>query len=68
MPDGERSQWYGVGLYNLVDYDGSDDIALHTLTGHIGYLLNTNIRAFVEDTYDLENEENRFVLGLMTAF
>jgi len=67
MPHGDRSRFYMVGLYNVIDYDHRA-VAYQSVTGHIGYLLHTNIRAFVENTYDIENEENRFVLGLFTAF
>lgn len=67
MPEGERSQWYAAGLYNVVDSDiNSDDY--ETITAHYGYLLRTNIRLIVEDTYDILNEENRFVVGFICAF
>ncbi len=67
MPDGERSKVYAVGLYNWVDsdFDGED---YESLTGHVGYLLQTNIRLIAEDTYDIQNEENRFVVGFIAAF
>lgn len=67
LPGGDRSRFYMVGLYNVIDYD-HNDIAYQTITGHIGYLLRTNIRAFVENTYDIENEEDRFLVGLVTGF
>jgi hypothetical protein len=67
MPDGDRSRVYAVGMYNFVDRDDSDPI-YHSVTGHVGYMLRTNIRAFFENTYHIETEENRAVLGLMTAF
>ncbi|MEW5924734.1 MAG: hypothetical protein AB1746_12175 [Candidatus Zixiibacteriota bacterium] len=67
LPYGDRSRLYMVGLYNAIDYDHGA-VAYHTVTGHIGYLLRTNIRGFVENTYDIENEENRFLVGLVTAF
>ncbi len=67
LPEGERSKWYAVGLFNLVDSNyGSEDY--QTLTAHIGYLLRTNIRLIAENTYDIENEENRFVVGFIAAY
>jgi len=67
MPYGDRSRWYLTGLYNWVEaeYDVDD---YETITGHVGYLLRTNFRLIAEDTYDIVNEENRFVLGFVTAF
>lgn len=67
MPEGERSRWYAAGLYNVVDSDiNSDDY--ETITAHYGYLLRTNFRLIVEDTYDILYEENRFVVGFVCAF
>lgn len=68
LPQGDRSRWYAVGLYNLVDYTGSPEPLYHSATVHVGHLLRTNIRAFVENTYFIEDEENRLLLGLMSAF
>jgi hypothetical protein len=31
-------------------------------------MLHTNIRALIEDTYHINDEENSVVLGLMTGF
>jgi len=67
LPDGDRSRFYAVGLYNIIDYDHKP-ITYQSFTGHVGYLIRTNIRAFIEDTYEYESEENRLVLGLVTAF
>jgi len=67
MPEGERSRWYAAGLYNVVDSDiNSDDY--ETITAHYGYLVRTNIRLIVENTYDILNEENRLVAGFVCAF
>jgi len=67
LPNGDRSRWYLTGLYNWVEgeYDIDD---YETLTGHVGYLMRTNFRLIAEDTYDIVNEENRFVLGFVAAF
>jgi len=67
MPDGDRSRWYGVGLYNYMESDW-DDFKYHTFSAHVGYLLRTNIRLISEFTYDIENEENRFVVGFVSGF
>jgi hypothetical protein len=70
-PNGDKSRWYLVGLYNRIDVDEGDDgsrTIYQTFTAHAGYLLRTNLRLIVENTYDIENEENRFVLGFVSAF
>lgn len=67
MPEGERSQWYAVGLFNYIDSDYNNQ-DYQTITAHIGYLLKTNIRLIAENTYDIENEENRIVLGFVAAY
>lgn len=66
-PHGDRSDWYLVALYNQIDSD-RQDLKYQTLTGHIGYLLRTNVRLTGEVSYDIENEESRVVLGIITAF
>ncbi len=67
LPDGDRSRWYGVALYNQVDsdYDAAD---YQSMTGHVGYLLYTNIRLIGEYTYDIENEESQVTVGFVSAF
>lgn len=66
-PDGDRSRWYAAGLYNWVEAeDNADDY--ESITAHVGYLLRTNIRLIAENTYDIINEENRFVIGFVSAF
>jgi hypothetical protein len=71
-PDGDRSRWYLVGLYNHVELDRGDaygaETMYQTLTGHAGYVLRTNLRLYVENTYDIENEENRLVIGFVSGF
>jgi len=67
MPHGERSRWYAAGLYNLVDSD-LDQHDYETITGHFGYLLRRNIRLIGEYTYDIENEEDRIVVGFISAY
>lgn len=67
MPKGDRSKVYGTCLYNRVDSRHNED-DYESITGHLGYLLTTNIRFIVENTYDIEYEENRFVVGFVSAF
>lgn len=71
-PDGDQSRWYLVGLYNYIELDRGEAIGkekwYHTVTGHAGYVMRTNFRLYVENTYDIEREENRFVLGFVTGF
>jgi hypothetical protein len=66
-PHGDKSRWYGAALFNMIDSDLDDD-DYQSVTGHIGYLLRTNIRLIAENTYDLETEENRFVIGFVSGF
>lgn len=67
MPDGARSKWYGVALYNKVDSD-LDAHDYETITAHIGYMLQTNIRLQLENIYDIENEENILLTGFTVGF
>ena len=67
MPHGDRSRWYLTALYNKIDSD-MDEIDYESITGHVGYLLRTNIRLIFENTYDIENEENRAIVGFVAAF
>lgn len=67
LPHGDRSRWYCAALYNRIDSD-LDVYDYDTITGHIGYLVRTNIRLTLENTYDIEDEENRLVMGVITAF
>ncbi len=67
MPQGDRSDWYAVALYNKVDSDLDGD-DYESVTGHLGYVLRTNIRLFIEGTYDIEAEESRVMTGFVTAF
>lgn len=67
MPDGDRSKWYGVAMYNRVDSD-LDQHDYQTVTAHIGYLLRTNLRMQLENIYDIETEENVLVTGFTVGF
>jgi len=67
MPDGERSRWYGVVLYNFWDSQIMGD-DYESVTVQLGHVFRTNIRFLLENTYDIENEENRAVLGFVAGF
>lgn len=67
MPEGDRSKLYGTLLYNMVDSD-DNDADYETFTVHAGYLVKTNLRLIVENTFDILNDENRFVAGFIAAF
>lgn len=66
MPDGDRSAWYAVALYNRVESDLEPE-PYETITGHIGHVLRTNIRLTAEYTYDISTEESRFLLGFVSG-
>lgn len=71
-PNGDQSRWYLTGLYNHIEADFGGDIGRETMyqtvTGHVGYLLQTNLRLIFEETYDIENEENRVMVGFVSGF
>jgi hypothetical protein len=71
-PDGDKSRWYLVGLYNQIEMDLGDTMGRQTMyqtvSGHIGYLMQTNLRLILESTYDIENEETRIVVGFVSGF
>jgi hypothetical protein len=66
-PNGGKSNWYGVLLYNWVE---SDETALkyHSATGHFSYLPARNLRLIAEYSYDFEQKANRFSAGFVSAF
>lgn len=71
-PNGDQSRWYLVGMYNQVaEDDGSGDgfcTSYETVTGHVGYLLQTNLRLIAEGIYDLHNEETKIMVGFVSGF
>ena len=64
-PDLDKSTYYFTGLYNLID---SDFYKYETASLSFTYLIARNLRFITEYTNDLENEKNRFVLGIIGAF
>jgi hypothetical protein len=71
-PNGDNSRWYLSGLYNQIKLDPSgeadSETYYETISGHAGYLLQTNLRLTFETTYDLQNEETRVLAGFITGF
>ncbi len=71
-PAGDQSRWYAIGLYNYLELDRGaafdSETMYHSITGQAGYILRTNLRLYIENTYDIENEENRVVLGFVSGF
>lgn len=66
-PQLDRSRFYFTALYNKIDSDlNVYDYQTATLSGT--YLLSRNLRFTTEFTRDLENDTNRFVFGLITAY
>lgn len=66
-PNGDRSRWYATGLFNWVESEAGD-VEYKTITGHVGYLLQTNFRLVGELRYDLKAEEMKLVGGFVAAF
>ncbi len=64
-PQLDRSRYYLVGLYNNID---SDFEKYQTATLNATYLLTRNLRLSAEYTRDLETDNNRFGIGMVTAF
>jgi hypothetical protein len=69
-PIGDQSDWYTMGLYNLVesDYDPAD---YQSATVHFGYLLRRNVRFSCEYTEvftHMENPYGRLSFGFVSAF
>jgi hypothetical protein len=71
MPEGDRSRWYGVLLYNWVEsgigaIGGS--VKTNTLTGHGGYVIARNFRVVGEYSYDFLRKANLVSVGILSAF
>jgi hypothetical protein len=72
------SRWYAIALYNRIQTNQPLlDVGLggpagtsryETWTGGAGYLLQRNVRAYVEGTWDRELRTTQWTLGLTTAF
>jgi len=64
-PQLDRSRFFLTGLYNKID---SDLYKYETATLSGTFLVARNLRLIAEYTRDLENELNRFTLGLVSGF
>ena len=64
-PDIETSRYYFTGLYNLID---SNALQYETATLSYSYLIARNLRLLTEYTYDIQNEKNKLIFGLVSAF
>ena len=67
MPDGGQSKWYAAALYNWQESDLAG-YNYSKATGHLGWVLRTNIRLFCEFTYDIDFEYGQVGLGFVSAF
>ena len=59
---------YTVILYNKIWSNRAFVPEYETANVNVTYLHNTNLKFFTEYQYDLEEENSRFVLGLVTGF
>jgi hypothetical protein len=70
-PMADQSDWYLLGMYNMVDSDFSP-ANYESATFHVGYMLRRNIRLAGEYTYVMEGHEaddfGRFSVGFVSAF
>ncbi len=73
-PDQDRSRWYLIGLYNWRNSDITDiyptanPLEYQSASIAWTYLMARNLRLLTEFTYDIENENNRLVVGFFSAF
>jgi hypothetical protein len=69
-PQGDKSDWYLLGLYNWVESDFAA-ANYHSATFHAGYLLTRNIRLAAEYTMDFTDTNepvNKLSVGFVAAF
>jgi hypothetical protein len=72
------TRWYAIALYNLIHTNrplldvrlgGAADLTRYeAVTGGFGYLVQRNVRAYAEGTWDVEARATQWTLGLTTAF
>jgi len=73
-----QSRWYALALYNHIETNrpllnvrlgGPANVDKYqAFTGGFGYVLRRNFRLLVEGTWDLEQDDASWTLGLVTAF
>jgi hypothetical protein len=77
LPEGDRSRWYGVLLYNwteipLIELPGGEAPRpadrTHTGSAHAGWVIARNFRIVGEYTYDFLGKTNLVSVGLLSAF
>lgn len=66
-PDGDKSNWYAVGLYNWVE-SNIPDLDKKAASLHLGYLLARNIRLVGEYTHNFTEKYGMISLGFSSAF
>lgn len=66
-PEGDNSNWYAVGLFNLVESD-LYQLNERTAAVDLGYMLRRNIRLVGEVSYNLNEKFVRIGAGFVTAF
>jgi hypothetical protein len=66
-PEGDRSRWYGVAMYNWVNADDAK-LDFRTASASVGYLVGRNLRLLGEYSHDLKAKANRFTFGFVAAF
>ncbi len=78
-PHLDRSRWFLTALYNRVTSDlddhpnemdsfGASPLAYHSATLSGTYLISRNLRLVAEYTRDLENDMNKLVIGMVSAY
>lgn len=67
MPQGSDSRFLYTVLYNKITADGAENDN-ETATINVSHMAARNLRILMEYTRDLEQDKNRFVLGVVTAF
>ncbi|MBS1271156.1 MAG: hypothetical protein MAGBODY4_00285 [Candidatus Marinimicrobia bacterium] len=73
-PQGDRSKWYLIGLYNYRTSDlvsktsATDPLEYQSVGLTWTYMLATNFRLLTEYNYDIEREVNRVTVGFFSAF
>jgi hypothetical protein len=65
-PEGDKSTWYAVALYNWLEIPGT--IRYASAMGHVGYMVARNFRLIGEYTYDFEVKANKLTAGFVCAF
>jgi hypothetical protein len=65
-PEGDKSTWYAVTLYNWLEIPGT--MTHESVTEHVGYMFARNFHLIGEYTYDFEVRAYEFTVGFVGAF